>query len=149
MNGAIKLPPRVARKVVETDIVKETIARLSNIRGVRAARNNSGVLEDVRGIPVHFGLGTGSPDIVLIITIGGVESAVERWRDMPPVAFAFGVELKQPGRYANRNQKAWHAVSTRRGMRVAVSRSADESERAVISEIAHLTRWLESFRARG
>lgn len=127
------LPPRAPRKIVESDILKECIDEITRMRGVRATRNNVGTLKDERGIPITFGLGEGSPDIVGLITFGGVESTVDAIRPFASIAVAFGLEVKQPGRYMTRSQKAWRAVATRRGMRVALVRSREEARDAVLA----------------
>ena len=123
----IPLPPKAPRKRVETDIVREILVGVNAIAGVRAARNNVGTIEDVRGIPVTFGLGEGSPDIVGVISFGGVESTISSLRRMRPFAIAFGIEVKQPKRYATPKQKAWHAVARRRGFSTCVARSDHEA----------------------
>lgn len=145
MNATIKLPPKTPRKRVETDIVHEILAELARVRGVRAARNNVGTIEDIRGIPVSFGLGEGSTDIVGIITFGGVESAWPGFAHLAPIAFAFGIEVKQPGRYANRKQKTWHTVARRRGMPCGVARSREEARAFVEDLVMQLRARLAAF----
>ncbi len=132
----INLPPRPERKRLERDILNEIIAAASRIRGVRLARNNTGRILDSRGIPVCFGLGEGGPDLVGVITFGGLNTcepfAVDEvrhamLRTLDTVAVAIGIEVKQPKRYANPNQRAWHAAAKRRGIRVTVCRSPEEA----------------------
>lgn len=127
----IALPPKRIRKRVELDITHDCLVALSRIRGVRAARNNNGVIEDRRGIPITFGLGEGSPDLVGLITFGGANTCEPRGisaaglallRTLEPVAVAFGIEVKQPKRYATKSQKTWHAAGSRRGIRCSVAR---------------------------
>lgn len=127
----ISLPPRVPRKITETDVTHACIVACNREKGVRCARNNVGQLKDERGIPVVYGLGTGSADVVGVITFGGVNSALEAFRFLTPTAFAFAIEIKKPkelgGRGATRPQRAWHAVARRRGMLVEVARTPDEA----------------------
>ncbi len=145
----IKLPPRPERKVKESGILGECLRAIGAIRGVRCARNNVGVLTDVRGIPVAFGLGVGSPDIVGIITIGGPESAINAYAWMPPKAFAFGLECKVQGKYATPAQRSWHEVAKRRGMHVDVVRAGVEAARKVTDELERLEHWLDAVARRG
>lgn len=140
----IQLPPREPRKIVESDIVRDVLVSVNRIAGVRAGRNNVGTITDSRGIPVSFGLGVGSPDIVGIISIGGVQSAFggERLHECMPLAFAFGLEVKQPGKYATRDQRAWHATFARRGVFSSVVRCGEEAERVVIGWVNETRRRL-------
>ena len=114
----IALPPRPPRKRIERDIVREILVALNRIPDVRATRNNVGRIEDSRGVPVTFGLGEGSPDLVGVITFGGPSH---------PFAIAFAIEVKQPGRYPTRIQRAWHKVAARRGMLTETCRDAGEA----------------------
>jgi hypothetical protein len=136
----ILLPPREPRKRTETDVVYGILGALNAIRGVRAVRNNVGVLEDKRGIPVSFGLGEGSPDVVGAITFGGVESFLELVRHLEPIALTFAIEVKRPrdegGRGATRDQQAWHATAIRRGILTNVSRTPAEACDFVLEAIA-------------
>lgn len=134
--GNIALPPKPPKPPpTETDITICSIAAINRIPGVRAARNNVGTLRDARGIPVTYGLGDGSPDIVGVITFGGPESASMRLRAFLPIALAFGLEMKRPrelgGRGPERNQRAWHHVARRRGFDVGVARSEGAAVRFV------------------
>lgn len=130
----IELPPRVPRKPKETDLVRSILAAINRLPGVRATRNNVGTIEDRRGVPVTFGLGEGSPDIVGILTFGGGNTApAERdegtllLRTLDPLAVAFAIEVKQPKRYETRLQKAWHATARRRGLVSCVARSDEDA----------------------
>jgi hypothetical protein len=119
---AILLGERKPKRRTETTIVQEILGAINALPNVVGARNNVGMIEDKRGIPVFFGLGEGSPDIVGIITLGEHPACV---------AVAFGLEVKQPGKYATRKQRAWHAVAKRRGLRTGVVRSDREAVDAV------------------
>jgi hypothetical protein len=132
----IKLAPKPERKRVETDIVHEIMLALSRIRGVRVARNNVGTLTDARGIPVTYGLGDGSPDLVGVITFGGIESTFAVCAMLEPLSVAFAIEVKQPGRYPSKKQRTWIKVAKRRGFAVGVARS-DEDAIAFVNDLRH------------
>ena len=127
----IILPPRKPRKITETDVTHACAAAINRRRGCRAIRNNVGCIPDKRGIPVTFGLGEGSPDLVGSITFGGVESVLVELRALEAVAITFALEIKKPrelgGRGAERNQRAWHAMARRRGVLVEVIRTPEEA----------------------
>lgn len=132
---SIPLPPRAPRKETETDLVYLIIQAIGRMRGVRSSRNNVGTLRDSRGIPVTYGLGDGSPDIVGVITLGGIQSTLPGLIHLPPIALTFGLEVKRPredgGKCASRDQRAYHHVARRRGFPIEVVRSIDESVEAV------------------
>lgn len=129
----IPLPPREKRKPVESDIQTEIRIVVNRLPDVRVTRNNVGTIRDARGIPVSFGLSEGSPDLVGIITFGKGRDAI---------ALAFGLEVKQPGRYTSRKQKAWHEVARRRGLETDVVHSAAEAIAAMARIRAEYTRRL-------
>lgn len=145
----IELPPRPPKRRTESTLTAEIIVALNRLRGVRVARNNSGRSPKPCGVcfpklcrgcaarlryPIAFGLGDGSPDVVGILSFGGVESSLEALRDVEALAVPFGVEVKQPGRYAERDQKAWHLVAGRRGLLVRVERDVE----AAVAGVVHL-----------
>ena len=142
----IHLPPRAPRKVTETDVTHACAAAINRRRGCRAIRNNVGSIEDGRGIPVVFGLGEGSPDLVGAITFGGVESVLEELRALEPIPLAFALEIKKPrelgGRGAERNQRAWHHMARRRGVLVEVIRTPEDAvafvDRCVFAYVARM-----------
>lgn len=137
----IKLAPKPPRKRTETDVVYACLQAVNRIGGVRATRNNVGMIQDSRGIPVTYGLGVGSPDIVGVITFGGNE-APRFLEHCPPIAIAFALEVKRPtedgGRSATRDQKAWALVAARRGMLVGLVRAPDEAVSYVYATIKEL-----------
>ncbi len=153
----IALPPKQPRKRTETDVVKACLSAIGKIRGARGARNNVGCLEDKRGIPVTYGLGEGSPDIVGFITIGGVNSATPGYRlalvplrsgesdlDVAPLALTWGLEIKRPkeegGRNASPNQRTWKRAAERRGVPTGLGRTPVDAVDFVQSVIASLYR---------
>lgn len=126
----MQLPPRQPRKILEADIVEETIVRLSALEGVRVRRNNTGQLYDRFGTPVKYGLGNGAPDILGIITVITRDG---------PLACAFGVEMKTPKAFRLRDhnrsddQRAWASAAESRGMPVWCAESADMAAGSVVT----------------
>jgi hypothetical protein len=144
----IELPAREPRKETETPIsrrCREAVAK--TFREVRITRNNNGRTpcpcqtcrpKLCKGCaarlarPITFGLGDGSPDLVGVATFETMYG---------PIALAFGLEVKQPGRYPSPVQRAWHASAARRGLPVEVVRSPEEA-------VAAVERILRDFRLR-
>lgn len=138
----ISLPPRKKRKERETDMVGRTLVAMQRITGVRPARNNNGVLTDITGRPVYYGLGNGSPDIVAIITFGGGHrSAIAAYAHLSPVAFAYGIECKMLGKTRSPDQIAWHESIEPWGMRVDTVYSDEAAREATLAEIERLRVW--------
>lgn len=151
----ISLPPKEPRKRVERDVQGEILVVSSRIRGVRLIRNNVGCLPDERGIPIKYGLGAGSPDLVGAITFGGVNTcepstlgstALAVLRTMRPIAITVAIEVKKPDarhakglphRWAKRDraQPAWHAMARKRGVETAVCKSAEDAATFLIHTI--------------
>ncbi len=133
----IELPPRVKR-VTETSVLRAVLVAVNRIPDVRAVRNNVGMspcackacvpalcVACKRRLtrPIAFGISSGSPDIVGIITLRGV-------------ACAFGLEVKVAARRNAhterlRRQEAWRIVAGRRGMMCGLVTSVDEARAAV------------------
>lgn len=90
-------------------------------------RNNTGVLRDERGVPVRFGLGLGSPDLVGMLSTGPLAGRV------------LCLEVKQPGRKPTTHQLAWARACRKRGGFYAVVHSKEEAlaalERALRGEL--------------
>jgi hypothetical protein len=80
--------------VKEIVLVKELLLTFGNEPDLRLFRNNSGVLTDVTGRPVKFGLATGSADIVGILAPHGLFIAWE-------------VKIHRPGSKESDEQLAW------------------------------------------
>lgn len=140
----ISLPLRVPRKPKETDLVGACLLHMQRIPGVRPLRNNNGVLTDVRGVPVRYGLGNGSPDIVAGITFGGAHSCMPEYANRDAVMFAFGVELKMSGKKPSPDQLAWHATAAQWGMRVDAAWCVADACDQVAREIERLDDWLRA-----
>lgn len=130
--------PRREKKIKETPLVKVIETTLNRTAGVWAMRNNVGALEDRHGRWVTFGLGTGSPDIVGVITLAGPRF---------PLAVAFGLEVKTPhARNAHpevqAGQEAWRGLAVRRGMLCEKVTSEAEAVAAVEAFRVECTRRL-------
>ena len=111
----MKLPPKPPRRANEArDLTRPIEAALNRIPGVRVARNNTGVLRDARGIPVRFGLGTGSADLVGIVT-----------------GRPFCLEVKGPRGRSTDDQVRWGKAVRALGGFYAVVHSIDEARDAV------------------
>lgn len=134
------LPPRRQRKVLERTIQKRAIRDLGSIVGVRFTRNNVGATKTENGGWLEYGLGTGSPDTVGIITLGGGSSAVPRLSHWAPIAFAFAIEFKMPGKDLTKAQRAWHSVARKRGMFVGCAHSEEEARDLVLGFVRQLDR---------
>ena len=102
--------------------VKETtiqaLIRKAICRDGRAivTRNNTGVLRDERGVPVRFGLGCGSPDLVGMLV---------------PSGRVFCLEIKQPGKQPTVHQKAWARACRARGGFCGLARSVEDAMAAL------------------
>lgn len=123
----ISLGPRPPRKLTETDIVGRIIIACNRMVGVRCRRNNVAMLPSAAGGLVPCGMGVGSPDVMGVITVGGINGAFRSASQ--PFAFAFGIEVKRPkesgGRDATRQQRAWGIAAQRRGIFWGVATSED------------------------
>jgi len=78
----------------------------------RVWRNNVGMLRDSRGVPVRYGLGVGSPDLVGLVIGSGQFLAVE---------------IKTPVGRLSDEQKAWLATVQKMGGIARVIRSVDQA----------------------
>lgn len=114
----ISLGEREPRRLLERDRARAIRVALNRLPGVRCSQNVVGVLRGENDVKRRVGLGVGSPDIVGVVTL---------FAGIMPVAVAFGIEVKQPGKYATRKQRAWHLVAEGRGMRTYVARTAEEA----------------------
>lgn len=86
--------------------------------GARLMRNNVGVLRDSRGIPVHFGLGVGSSDLI----------------GLCPDGIFLAVEVKLPGRKPTREQARFIEAIRFLGGRAGVAYSVEDMARIVRGE---------------
>lgn len=118
--ATFELPPKPPKRIVETDISKAIQTYANRLPGVRMARNANVVMPDPETGRMfrRSGLGNGSPDLVGVMTILGIP-------------FAFGIEVKQPGKVPTKNQLLWHAAAHRKGMQVATCQSVEDAERSI------------------
>ncbi len=82
----------------------------------RVWRNNVGMLKDARGIPVRYGLGVGSPDLVGLV-LGSAQF--------------LAVEIKTPTGRLSAEQDAWLSTIRRMGGIGLVMRSVEDAEKLV------------------
>lgn len=100
------------------DLVRPILVALSKQQGVWAARNNTGLLRDARGVPVRYGLGVGSADIVGCVLMGLYGRML-------------ALEVKREGKRPTADQSMWLARVRRVGAYAAIVCSVDEALRAV------------------
>lgn len=101
------------RESTISSLIRKAIARDGR---ALVTRNNVGVLRDERGVPVRYGLGIGSPDLVGLLTATGR---------------VFCLEVKQPGKKATTHQLAWARACRARGGFCATVHSAEEAMAAL------------------
>jgi VRR-NUC domain len=99
--------------VTEADLMR-SIQIEASARGARLLRNNTGVLPDRRGIPVHFGLAVGSSDLI-------------GWVKDGPVAIFAAIEVKIGNRKTTPEQNTFLAAVRAAGGRAGVARSVEEA----------------------
>lgn len=129
--NVIKLPQK-KRRVLERDIQAAIRKHVNRLPGVRIVRNNTGTLRDIRDVPITYGLGDGSPDLVGVIVVEGL-----------PLTFA--IEVKAPGKKPSPAQRAWHRFARKWGITVIVAHTVEyamEQTRALqaryVSRVAQL-----------
>jgi hypothetical protein len=129
------LPPSTTKRRNETsELTRPIEAALNRLPGVRVARNNTGMLRDVNGTPVRYGLGIGSADIVGIVTRQlftleagpGAADAV-----MCQVGQVFALEVKRPGQRPSSDQLRWLGQVISLGGFACVVHSIEEALDAV------------------
>jgi len=103
--------------VTEADLMRACQLEATRL-GARLMRNNVGVLRDSRGVPVHFGLGVGSSDLI-------------GWT---PDARFLAVEVKLPGRKPTREQARFIEAVRQAGGRAGVAYSVEDVGRIVRGE---------------
>lgn len=103
--------------MTEADLTRACQLEATRI-GARLMRNNVGCLPDVRGVPVHFGLGIGSSDLI-------------GWC---PDAVFLAIEVKLPGRKPTREQARFIEAVRMAGGRAGVAYSVQDVARIVRGE---------------
>jgi len=105
----------------EAAIMRQIMVAVSKI-GARLFRNNNGFLKDARGKYVHFGLGTGTSDLVGWVPVFITDSMVGTEL---PVFLA--IEVKTPsGKLTDEQKNFLYAVNTAGGV-AFVARSPEEA----------------------
>ena len=137
MGVTVVKSPRVQRRNETRDLTKPILAALNSLPGVRIARNNTGVLKDERGIPVRYGLGLGSSDLVGIcsmhisVHLNPEDPSYMAQYRTTRVGRAFALEVKWPGEKPTADQVRWLAAVRRLGGFACVVHSIEEATRAV------------------
>lgn len=111
----------------ETRIQNDIEAAIGAEQDLAVLRNSVGVArfadpETGKLSMVRYGLGTGSPDIVGMLTCEPQRVQVAQW---------FCLEVKIPGESARPDQRKWHEAMRKRGVYVAVVHSVDEAREAL------------------
>ena len=122
--------PRVHRRNETRDLTKPILAALNSLPGVRVSRNNTGVLKDERGVPVRYGLGLGSADLVGIVSCRYCIAHITYYGDVVEVGRAFALEVKWPGEKPTADQVRWLASVRRLGGFACVVHSIEEATSA-------------------
>lgn len=110
-------------KAEKTESQIMTDIRLALSKGdVRLFRNNVGVLRDVKGNYVQYGLAVGSADLIGWRT-------VRITRDMVGMSIAqfVALEVKRPGGHVSPQQRAWLAIAQSAGALVGIVHSVEEA----------------------
>lgn len=94
----------------EANIQRECMIALS-AAGCLVWRNNTGVLPDARGVPVHFGLCKGSSDLI----------------GLAPDGVFIAIEVKTDTGRVSEAQERFIAAVRAKGGRAGVARSADQA----------------------
>ena len=94
--------------------------------GARLLRNNNGVLQDIRGNYVKYGLGVGSSDL-----IGWTETLITQDIVGRTVAIFTAIEAKMPGNGPSDAQRKFIAAVLRAGGIAAVAYSSKDVQHAI------------------
>lgn len=89
--------------------------------GVTLFRNNVGVLRDIHGTYVRYGLSVGSPDLVGWLPVTIAPEHVGR-----TLAVFVGVEVKQPKGQPSPAQVAFLAALQRAGAKCGIARAVED-----------------------
>lgn len=132
LNQRVSLPPKPERVENETEILARIRGALNALPDVRVLRNNVGILKDVRGRSVRFGLGIGSADLLGVVRAR--EAQTGRIRSVP-----IAVEVKAPSGHTTAEQRAWLAVAEKWGVVTGVARSVGDAM-AIVDRARELLR---------
>lgn len=104
----------------ESDLMKR-LQKLATQAGARLFRNNVGVLEDKRGVPVRYGLAPGSADL-----IGWVPVTITPEMVGQTVAVFASVEVKTAKGRVRSEQAAWADAVAAAGGMAGIVRSEED-----------------------
>lgn len=118
--------------MTERDVQAAIMRAFAGTRDVALFRNSVGETEEwndgPRGLAsrhIRYGLGTGSADLVGVLTVGGVGVAI-------------ALEVKTAKGRTTPAQDAWLAAARRRGACAAVVRSVEDARRVIDEERARV-----------
>ena len=97
---------------------------------VMILRNSVGTMQNAAGQHHAFGLGKGTPDLIIAVTIPQWWDT-HRGPESKPVARFAAIEMKQPGRVSDPHQAQCHDAWRRRGIFVAECHSVAEFTDAI------------------
>ena len=106
--------------MAEADFMRRCLKRATEL-GARLFRNNTGVLEDKRGVPVRFGLHPGSGDL-----IGWTPVTITPEMVGQTVAVFTSVETKSPRGRPTKEQVTWAQVVASSGGLAGIARTDDD-----------------------
>lgn len=104
----------------EADIMRR-LQKLATGLKARLWRNNTGVLPDKRGVPVRFGLATGSSDLIGFVPVTITPDMVGQ-----TLAVFASVEVKAERGRPTAEQNAWIAMVRRFGGFAGVARNDED-----------------------
>lgn len=103
--------------MTEADLMRR-LMKLATDAGARLFRNNTGVLKDERGVPVRFGLATGSSDLIGFVPVTVTPDMVGQ-----TLAVFASVEVKTPTGRVRSEQADWIAMIRRFGGLAGIART--------------------------
>jgi hypothetical protein len=109
----------------EADFMRRCMKRATEL-GARLYRNNVGVLPDKRGIPVRYGLATGSSDLIGFVPVTVTPDMVGQ-----TLAVFVSVETKAGRGKATKEQDQWLAMVAKHGGRAGIARTDDDLDQII------------------
>lgn len=103
--------------MTEADLMRR-LMKLATDAGARLFRNNTGVLKDERGVPVRFGLATGSSDLIGFVPVTVTPDMVGQ-----TLAVFASVEVKTPTGRVRSEQADWIAMIRKFGGLAGIARN--------------------------
>lgn len=121
-DALIAMPPRRVRNATESTIVAEIRRRAGHLEWCVCWRNNCGMLRDINGTPLTYGLAPGSPDLIGIVRMHIVAGDTF----IRPGRF-FGIEVKRPGERPREAQDKFLALIRKMGGAACWCNNADDA----------------------